>query len=69
MLIQQLQSILSECQSDPQAIAYLLQQGIEAEELRLQFFDPIHTDTIESFTKIMNGERFLSLLIATGLSQ
>lgn len=61
--VQQLQSILSECHLEPETLVYLLQQGIDVEHLRLGFQEPINGEDLDSFIKIMQGERFLALLI------
>jgi hypothetical protein len=69
MSTQQLQSILSECQADPKTIVYLLRQGVEVEEIRLELLGNLHPDSLNTFSKIMQGERFLNLLVASGLTQ
>lgn len=53
---------------EAEKLGFLLQQGIEVERLRLQVEHCTNSESIESHVKIMHGERFLSLLIAAGIS-
>jgi hypothetical protein len=64
----QLQSIISEMHLDIEVIAYLLKQGIEVENLRLEVLKSTNSESIESHIKIIQGEGFLSLLIAASAS-
>lgn len=49
---------------EAEKLGFLLQQGIEVERLRLQIEHCTESESIESHIKIIQGERFLSLLIA-----
>jgi hypothetical protein len=61
-----LQQILSSHDINPKCLQYLIKQSLEMERMRLEFLQSCKCDTIDSFSKIMQGERFLTLLIATG---
>jgi hypothetical protein len=63
-----LQSIISELQLSPNAILYLLQQGIEVEKLRLEFLQSANAESIESHCRILQGEQFASILTVASLS-
>lgn len=49
------------------AILYLLEQGIEVEKLKLQVQQLTKSYTMDSYLKILHGEKVTSLLIASGL--
>jgi hypothetical protein len=55
-----------EFNSDHETIIYLLKQGIEVEKLHLEYLEMMQSDTLDSFVKIMKGERFLTMLISSG---
>lgn len=57
-----LQSLLHEHQIKPTTILYLIEQGIELEKLKLEVNYQLKAKSIDSFTAIMQGERFISLL-------
>lgn len=59
-----LKQAMDESHIQPEIVYQLLKQGIEVERLRLQFNEANGSATLDSFVKIMQGERFLSLLIA-----
>jgi hypothetical protein len=54
-----------EFNSDHETIIYLLKQGIEVEKLHLEYLESLQSDTLDSFVKIMKGERFLTMLITS----
>lgn len=49
------------------AIIYLLEQGIEMERLKHEIEQATNSESIESHLKIIQGEMFMSSLIASGL--
>lgn len=49
-----------------QAIIHLLNEGVALERLRLEVQELTKSDTLDSYVKIMQGERFLTLLITSG---
>lgn len=51
----------------PENIIHLLNEGIEIERLRLQVQKATNAESIESHIKIMEGERFISLLTVSSL--
>jgi hypothetical protein len=66
MTFQDLQKVLSDAEIEPSTLVYLLRQSIQVEELKLEFHQAADCDTLDSYLKIMQGERFLTLLIAAG---
>lgn len=64
MTTKDLYKVLSEAEIEPGILIYLLKQSIEVEELKLQFREAADLNTLDSYVKVMQGERFLSLLIA-----
>lgn len=60
-----LRSFLIQHNLDAATLYYLLDQGIEVEELRLQLMESIGGESLDSYVKIMQGARFLDLLIAS----
>ena len=59
---QPVQDLMSLHQIEPSRIAYLLQQGIELERLRLQMYRVIEANSVESHITILEGDRFLALI-------
>lgn len=59
-------TLLIENRQQADAIIYLLNQGIEIERLRLEFLELTKSNTLDSYIQIMEGERFLTSLIAAG---
>lgn len=56
---------MEESHIQPEYICQLLNQGIEVERLRLQIHQVTETESIESHVRILQGERFMSLLAFT----
>lgn len=61
-------TLLIETRQQADAILYLLEQGIEVERLKLQVQQLTKSYTMDSYIKILHGEKVTSLLIASGLS-
>lgn len=61
-----LRSFLIQHNLDAATLYYLLEQGIELEELRLQLLESLGGESLDSYVKIMQGARFLNLLVASG---
>lgn len=62
-----LQTFLRENELKADAILHLLHQGIELERLKLEIHRCTNADSIESHIKIIHGEKFSSLLIASAV--
>lgn len=56
-----------ESRQQADAILYLLEQGIEVERLKLQVQQLTKSYTMDSYLKILHGEKVASLLIVCGL--
>lgn len=63
--MRRLQAFLHDHEIEAETIIYLLNQGIEIERLKLEIEHCTDSDGIESHIKIIHGERFTSLLIAS----
>lgn len=63
-------SLLSEHNVNAETLYQLLEQGLEMERMNLQLSESIpNSNSVESFVKLMEGERLLSLLTAARFSQ
>lgn len=60
-----LQACLLKYDIQPETILFLINQGIEIEKLKLELQRFTNSESIESHIKILQGERFTSLLIAS----
>lgn len=65
MTISTLQSFLLEHQLDADDIFYLVEQGIEMERLKLEIARSANADSVSCYTRIMEGERLLCLLLCS----
>jgi hypothetical protein len=59
-----LNPLFEENNIDPQTIIYLLKEGIQLERLKLEVKENTESETLQTFNKIMEGERFLTILIS-----
>jgi hypothetical protein len=57
-----LQSFMVENNFRPEFIAHLLKQGIEMERIQYQTEKVTHSENFETTLRILQGERFLSIL-------
>lgn len=62
MDLTQLQSVLIEHQITPTNLRYIVEQGIEMEKLKLEVERSLNHGSVDSFVKIMQADRFSSLL-------
>lgn len=60
--MQPIRSAMSLYQITPQRIAYLIQEALELEKLKLEFYRTANGNSIESHITILEGNRFLTLL-------
>lgn len=57
-----IKSTMSIYQITPQRIAYLINEGLELEKLKLEIHRVSNGDSIESHITILEGNRFLALI-------
>lgn len=57
--------LISKSKISPQTLSYHLRQSIEVEKIKLETYESSNLDTLDSFEKIMEGERLLRLLSVT----
>jgi hypothetical protein len=63
----QLFKLLNDNHISPERVEYLIMQGLEVEELKLQFHENSKGPALDSFITLQNGERFLALLLSSDL--
>ena len=59
--------LLQEHHICPQSIIHLLREGIQIERLALQIQKSTNSESVESRIKILEGERFITLLTVSCL--
>lgn len=61
------QSVITDSALQIDPVCSIVQQGIEVERIHMQYLQAAHLDIEESYSKIMEGERFLNLLFVARL--